>query len=173
MTQPGDVRPPLLAQPPGDRYRTAAPVVVLERPRMARATGLGLLMVLVVALVCAVLRGVLDLSGGIIAVAVAGGWAIGAAVRQGAWGGQPHRASSAPVAVGALLGGVCWLAGLIGAWLVAMAILPGSSRSFPDRLTGTPFLDWMGPQLGVADLLSLVLFVALGWFGARSAATRP
>ncbi|MCY7419575.1 MAG: hypothetical protein LH650_14010 [Chloroflexi bacterium] len=172
MTQPGDVRPSLLAKPPGDRYRAVAPVAVLERPRMARAVGLGVSVVLVLALLCALLRRVLDLSGGIIAVAVGGGWAIGAAVRRGAWGGQPHRASSSPVLLGALLGGVCWLAGLTGAWLVAMAILPGSSRSFPDRLTGTPFLDWMGPQLGVADLLSLVLFVALGWFGARSVATR-
>jgi len=139
---------------------------------MARAVGLGVSAVVVVALLSALLRGILDLSGGIVAVAVGGGWAIGAAVRQGAWGGQQHRASSAPVRLGALLGGGCWLAGLIGAWLVAMAILPGSSRSFPDRLAGTPFLDWMGPQLGIADLLSLMLFVALGWFGARSRATR-
>ncbi len=139
---------------------------------MARAVALGLSVVLVVALLCALLRGILDLSGGIIAVAVGGGWTIGVAVRQGAWASQPHRASSAPVLLGALLGGACWLAGLVGAWLVAMAILPGSSRSFPDRLAGTPFLDWMGPQLGVADLLSLLLFVALGWFGARSAVTR-
>ncbi len=139
---------------------------------MARAVGLGVSAVVVVALLSALLRGILDLTGGIIAVAVGGGWAIGAAVRQGAWGGQQHRASSAPVFLGALLGGVCWLAGLIGAWLVAMAILPGSSKSFPDRLAGTPFLDWMGPQLGVADLLSLMLFVGLGWFGARSVATR-
>jgi hypothetical protein len=139
---------------------------------MGRAVALGLLVALVVALLCALLRGILDLSGGIIAVAVAGGWAIGAAVQRGAWGGQPHRASSAPVVVGALLGGLCWLAGLVGAWLVAMAILPGSSRSLPDRLAGTPFLGWVEPQLGVADVLSLLLFVALGWFGARSVATR-
>jgi len=54
---------------------------------MARAVGLGVSAVVVVALLSALLRGILDLSGGIVAVAVGGGWAIGAAVRQGAWGG--------------------------------------------------------------------------------------
>ena len=138
---------------------------------MARAIGLGLAAALGVAAVSALLRGILDLSAGSIAIAVAGGWVIGAAVRQGAWGGQPHRASSAPIIVGACLGALCWLAGLVGAWLVAMAILPGSSRTFPDRLAATPFLDWLSPQIGLADVLSLLLFAAFGAVGARSAAT--
>ena len=172
MTLPGDVRPPLLAQPPGDRYRVAAPVTVVERPRVARGVALGLAAALAVAVVCAVLRGILDLTVGIIAIAVAGGWVVGAAVRQGAWDGQPHRTSAVPVLIGAALGGLCWLAGLVGAWLVAMAILPGSSRTFTDRLAATPFLDWLSPQIGLADLLSLLLFVLFGAIGARSAATR-
>ena len=138
---------------------------------MPRAIGLGMAAVLSVATASALLRGILDLSAGIIAIAVAGGWVIGAAVRQGAWGGQQHRASSAPVAVGASLGAACWLAGLVGAWLVAMAILPGSSRTFPDRLAATPFLDWLSPQIGLADVLSLLLFAVFGAVGARSAAT--
>ncbi len=74
--------------------------------------------------------------------------------------------------IGGALGAVCWLAGLVGAWLVAMAILPGSSRSFPDRLAATPFLDWLGPQLGLADFLALLLLLVFGAIGARSAATR-
>jgi hypothetical protein len=171
VTTPGDVRPPTLARPPGDRYRTPSPVLILERPRIARGVGLGLVAMLAVAVVCALLRAILDLSGGIIAVAVAGGWAIGAAVRQGAWGGQPHRPSTAPVIAGAALGALGWLAGLVGAWLVAMAILPGSSRTFTERLAATPFPDWLGPQVGLADLLSLLLFIVFGAIGARSAAT--
>jgi len=139
---------------------------------MARGVALGLVATVIVAVLSAVLRGILDLSGGIIAIAVTGGWVIGAAVRQGAWTGEPHRASTAPVLWGAVLGACCWAAGLVGAWLVAMAILPGSSRTLPDRLAATPFLDWLTPQLGLADLLSLLLFVGFGWFGARSPATR-
>ncbi len=52
-----------------------------------------------------------------------------------------------------------------------MATLPASSRTLPERLVATPFLDWLAPQLGLADVLSLLLFVGFGWFGARSAAT--
>jgi len=137
---------------------------------MARGIGLGLVAVVVVVAVGALLRGILDLSGGVIAVAIAGGWVIGTAVRRGAWAGRPHRASSAPVIWAAILGALCWLVGLVGTWLVAMAILPGSSRTFLERLAATPFLDWLAPQLGLADLLSLLLFVGFGWFGARSAA---
>jgi len=102
---------------------------------------------------------------------VAGGWAVGAAVRRGAWAGLPHRASAAPEVLGLLLGAATWIAGLALAWLVAMAILPASERSLIERLAGTPFLDWLGPQLGLADVLGLVLAALLGWFGARSAAT--
>jgi len=54
---------------------------------------------------------------------------------------------------------------------VAMAILPGSERSLLERLSATPFIDWLSPQLGLADLMGLVLAALLGWFGARSAAS--
>ena len=138
---------------------------------MLRAIGMGTVVLLVVALVYASLRGILDLTTGTIAVATAGGWAIGAAVRAGAWGGEAHRPSRRPVVAAMSLGAACWLACLVGAWLVAMAILPGSSRTFLERLAGTQFLDWLTPQLGLADLLDLVLFVTLAWVGSRSAAT--
>jgi hypothetical protein len=144
----------------------------MEHPRMTRGVGLGLVAAVVVAVVCALLRGILDLTTGIIVFAVAGGWAIGAAVRQGAWAGQPHRPSSAPALAGACLGVLCWLAGVAGAWVAAMATLPGSARTLLERLASTPFLDWLAPQIGLADVLSLLLFAGFGWFGARSAATR-
>ena len=144
----------------------------MDRPRLGRGSLYGLVAVLVIAGAAALLRGILDLSGGIIALAVGGGWAIGAAVRRGAWGGQLHRPSSGPGIVAAVLGAGCWLTSLVGAWLVSMAILPASSRSLPDRLITTPFLDWLSPQIGLADMLSLLLFIGFAWFGARSASTR-
>ncbi len=55
-----------------------------------------------------------------------------------------------------------WPASSARGWS-AMAILPASSRSLPDRLAATPFLDWLGPQLGLADVLSLLLFAGFGW----------
>ena len=169
-TGPGDVRPRHLERPPGERYPTLAPAI-RERPDLVRALILGVLAGVLVAAAAALLRSIVDLTAGLLALAVAGGWAVGAAVRRGAWAGLPHRASAAPEVLGLLLGAATWIAGLALAWLVAMAILPASERSLIERLAGTPFLDWLGPQLGLADVLGLVLAALLGWFGARSAAT--
>jgi hypothetical protein len=72
-----------------------------------------------------------------------------------------------------VLGLLTWVVGLLLAWVVAMAILPGSERSLVERLTGTPFLDWLMPQLGLADVLGLVLAGLFGWIGSRSAPTPP
>lgn len=109
---------------------------------------------------------------GLLVVAAAGGWAVGASVRRGAWAGMRHRPSAAPEVMGLLLGAATWVVALVMGWLVAMAILPASARSFGDRLAGTPFLDWLAPQLGLVDLLCLALAAVLGWMGARSGATR-
>jgi hypothetical protein len=138
---------------------------------MLRGLANGLAVVVAVAVAGALVRGILDLTVGTIALAGAGGWLIGTAVRMGAWGGLAHRASGRPAVMAMILGGTCWLLSLVGAWLVAMATLPGSSRTFPDRLAATPFLDWLAPQLVPADYLDLVLFVGLAWIGARSPST--
>lgn len=128
---------------------------------------------LLVAIAGGLLRSVLDVTVGLLALAVAGGWVVGAAVRRGAWGGLAHRASVAPEVLGLVLGAVTWVLVLVVAWVVAMAILPGSERTLLDRLAATPLLDWLAPQLGPADVLSLVLAAGLGWFGARSSASEP
>jgi hypothetical protein len=149
------------------------PTPVMERPRRARGLGYGLAVALAVAMAAVLVRGILELAVGTIALAAVGGWLIGAAVRMGAWGGQAHRPSSAPTLMSAGLGALCWVAGLVGDWIVAMAILPASSRTLAERLVGMPFLDWLSPQLGLADVLSLPLLVGFAWFGARSPATPP
>ena len=128
---------------------------------------------LAVAASVAFLRSVLDVTAGLIALAVVGGWAVGAAVRRGAWAGEAHRGSSAPALLGLALGALTWVAAMLLAWVLAMVILPGSERSLVERLTGTPFLDWLAPQLGLSDVAYLVLSTAFGWFGARSPGVAP
>src|SRR5690349_12636887 len=132
MTRPGDVRPGLLETPPGDRYASAPASPVMERPRTWRALAVGLAVVLLVGVASALLRSVLDMTTGLVAVAALGGWLIGAGVRTGAWGGRAHAPSSLPGMLAVALGVVAWLAGMLGAWLVAMAILPASSRAFEE-----------------------------------------
>lgn len=112
---------------------------------------------LLTALAWALLRGILELTTGLLAVAAFGGWAIGTSVRT-----APHARPIALIAAGG-----SWLAGLVLTWLVAMAILPGSSRTFLERVEHTPFLDWLAPQLGVLDLAGLVLLTGVATYAAR------
>lgn len=172
--EPGDTRPPSLAQPPGDRYRSRVPVEQpLATQTLARAAALGVVAVLGVAIVSALLRSILDINVGLLVLAGAGGWLVGAAVRVGAWSGRRHRASSAPVLLAASFGLLTWVGGLVGAWLVSMAILPASSRTLPERLVDTPFLDWMSPQFSLLEAVELLLLVGVAWFAVRSRAEAP
>jgi hypothetical protein len=104
----------------------------------------------------ALIKGILEFPG-VLAVAVVAGWAIGAVLWQ---------VRATPV-LAALIAGGTWLAGLVLTWLVAMAVLPGSSRTFLERVEATPFLEWQGPQFGPLELLGLLLYVGAALYGAR------
>lgn len=104
----------------------------------------------------ALIKGILEFPG-VLAVAVVAGWAIGAVL----WQVRATPLLAALIAAGA------WLLGLVLTWLVAMAILPSSSRTFGERVEGTPFLEWQAPQFGVIEVLGLVLYVAAALYGAR------
>ncbi len=119
---------------------------------MAEAVAVGLL----AACAWALIKGILEFPG-VLAVAVVGGWAIGALL----WQVRANPLLAALIAAGA------WLAGLLLTWLVAMAILPGSSRTFFERVEGTPFVDWLAPQFGVIEVLGLALYVIAALYGAR------
>jgi hypothetical protein len=92
-----------------------------------------------------------------LALAALAGWGIGKLI--GEAGGR------ALLAVG--IAALAWALGLVGTWLVSMAILQGSSRTFLERLEATPFLEWLSPQLGLLELAGLLLFVAGAAYGAR------
>jgi hypothetical protein len=112
------------------------------------------------ALAWALLKGILELSVGLLAVAALGGWAIGAVLRQ----------ARRSMLLAASLGAFAWVAGLILTWLVAMVILPGSSRTLAERLEATPFLDWLTPQFGLLEMVGLVLFIVGAVYATRPAA---
>jgi hypothetical protein len=118
--------------------------------------------VLLTAAAWALLRGVLGLGFTALAVSALGGWGIGAILRR----------ARAPVLLAVLLGLVAWALGLVFSWLLAMALLPASSHTFVERLQGTPFLDWLSPQLGLLEVAGLLVTVAAAAYGARPSA-RP
>ncbi len=109
------------------------------------------------ALAWALLKGILEFGPGLLGVAVVGGWAIGALLWQ---------VRATPLLAGAIAA-LAWLLGLVLTWLIAMAILPGSSRTFIERVEGTPFLDWLSPQFGLLEMAGLVLYVLAALYGAR------
>ena len=157
-----------LARPPGDRFRSATPPPIVERPDLVRATLLGAAGGLAYVVPAALLLAILSITAGLVAVAVLGGWLIGYGVRTGAWRGRAHRPSKAPLALAAGLGAAAWLAGLVLAWLVSMAILPASTKGFLDRLGANPFPDWIAPQLSLLDYLVLAVMVAVAWLAAHT-----
>lgn len=158
MAEPGERRPANTITPPvrpprgWERLRPRSPAAAVVE---------ALLVGLLTAVVWALLKGLLEFPG-VLAVALIGGWAIGVLMWQ---------VRARPV-LAAALATLAWLIGLLLTWLVAMATLPGSSRTFLERVEGTPFLDWLTPQLGPLEVFSLVLYVLAALYGARARTER-
>lgn len=155
MTTPGEQRPPSSSPPPAparrmegpDRFRPASvPVAFAEAALVA----------LVSAAAWAFVKGVLEFPG-VLAIAVVGGWLIGEVL----WSVRVHPAVAGVVAF------LTWVLGLVLTWIIAMALLQESARTFVERLQNTPFLDWLGPQFGWLEIAGLVLYVVAALFGAR------
>jgi hypothetical protein len=156
MNVPGEQRPPSSSpSPPAtrrsegpDRLRPGSvPVALAEAAAVA----------LVSAAAWAFVKGVLEFPGAL-AIAVIGGWLIGEVL----WSVRLH-----PL-VAAVIASLAWAVGLVLTWMIAMALLQESTRSFLERLQGTPFLEWLGPQFGWLEIAGLVLYVGGALLGART-----
>lgn len=116
-----------------------------------------LLVALLTALAWSLCKGILELGIGLLVVAVVGGWSIGTVLR-------PIR--RAPL-IAILFSVLAWLGGLVGTWLIAMALLQASSRTFLERLEATPFVDWLSPQFSLIEIIGLLLLIGAAAYGAR------
>ncbi|MBA2487890.1 MAG: hypothetical protein H0V36_01030 [Chloroflexi bacterium] len=155
-----------LARPPGERYRSrSAPVAT--GPAHLRGALAGLLVGGATALVLGLLSAILDVTLGLLVVAVVGGWAIGVAVVRATWRSTGQPAADATRVIGAACGVLAWLGGRLVDWLVSLAILPGSTLSIGERLVNSPFIVWLTPQLSLIDGGQLLLLAALAWRSAR------
>ncbi len=120
-------------------------------------------MALLAAAAWALLQGILELTVGLLVVAVVGGWSIGTALRP---------VDHARVAATALAG-LAWLAGLVGVWLISMALIEASSRTLLERLQATPFIEWQAPLFGLVEIVGLVLYVGAAAYGSWPRVTDP
>jgi hypothetical protein len=155
MTEPGEQRAPT-DRPPTTATRPPTGLGRLRPRTNAQALAEALLVALVSAVAWAFVKGILEFPG-VLAVAVVGGWAIGALL----WSVRAHPALAATIAL------MAWVLGLVLTWLTAMAILPDSSRSFFERVEHTPLLEWLSPQFGVIEVLGLVFYMLAALYGAR------
>jgi len=126
-----------------------------------------LLAALAVTAAWVLLAGLADVSWGMIAVAVAGGWLIGSWSAYGGWGEAPHvpavrlRQLAAGLALGA------WVLGWIGTYLWTRAILPSSTLDLAGRIQQTPFTSWFAGLFGPVEALEVVVIAAMAWRAAR------
>lgn len=147
--------------------RETDPAPLSRPPRIFLATLAGLLVVAVVALLLGLLRAVFELGPGLLVVAAVGAWLLGEAVARVAWGGAAHLPSTDVPRIAAVLGAVAWLAGSAVDYLVSLALLPESSRTFGERLSDQPFPAWLAPQLSLLDAAEIVVLVVVAWRSAR------
>ncbi len=155
MTTAGEQRPPTTGPAP-PRRRRAEGIDRLRPASLPTALLEAALVALISAIVWAFFKGVLEFPGALI-VAVIGGWLIGEVL----WSVRAN-----PV-IAAVIAALAWLVGLVLTWVLAMALLQESTRTFLERLQSTPFLDWLGPQFGWLEIGGLVLYVVAALFGAR------
>ena len=138
----------------------------MSRPNLRRGLAYGIAMALPFAAVWAVAAAVLDLGAGLLLVAAIAGWLIGTAAALGAEPGTIRR-TRGTVTLAVAVSLATWPAATIGAYLLGLAILPGSTLPFLERMANAPFLDTLAQQflpLGALELGALALF---GWLGAR------
>ncbi len=119
------------------------------------------------ALAMGLLAAIFQVELGLLAIAAVGGWAIGVAVAWGSWGFGVHPRMTGPPFLAAVLGGLAWLGGSMIDYLVSLAILPGSTRTFPERVAQQSFGDYLGQQLSLVDGLAVALLVLFAWRSAR------
>ena len=157
MSVPGDLRP---GRPTGGVRAQESDIDVRVPTGWSPVVGVlvALGIGLVSALAWSILRGILELSVGLLVVSALGGWGIGAALRRG--GGSR--------ALAVLLGTGAWGLSLLGTWFVTRLTLL-SDRPLGERLAQTPFLDFTAQQFGVLDVLSLALFACAAWIGVGRA----
>ncbi len=138
----------------------------MTSPNLERGLAYGVGMALPFAAAWAVGAAVLDLGAGLVLVAAIAGWLIGTAAALGAEPGTIRRTrGTVTLAVAVCL--ATWLAATVGAYLLGLAILPGSTLPFLERMANAPFLDTLAQQFLPLGPLELGAVAFSGWLGAR------
>jgi hypothetical protein len=161
----GESRPPTTSSPRADRpagERGAG----TARPRLLRGLAYGIGMALLFVLVWTVMAAILDLSAGLVVLGAAAGWLTGTAVALGAEPGTMRRQRSTILLAVAVAIGI-WIAGTALAYVVSLAILPGSTLDLLGRMANAPLLETVAAGFVPGGPLTLAALAVFAWLGAR------
>jgi hypothetical protein len=139
----------------------------LDRRRALHAFDWGALAALVVAVIYGVLWGAVQLYLGLIAVAVMGGWLIGAGVRRGAWRSGQHLPDVRLRLLSAGLALAAWLGGAFVAWVSSRALLPQSTLDLAERLAELGFTEYFVQVYDIVHGAAAAVMVFMAWRTAR------
>jgi hypothetical protein len=141
--------------------------LALSRDRALRAFDLGVLAAIGVSLAYGVLLYPVGLTWGLIAVAVMGGWVIGAAVRSGAWRGQLHERARSLQLLAVVLGIFSWLGGMFVSYVLSQALFPDAATPLMERLSAAGFAAYIDGTDRILNIVSLSALAFVGWRSAR------
>ena len=152
---PGERR---LAHPPSDRYRASEPIPEAAAPRdpgasIARGVVLAIVAGIVGAVVLVILGGILAVTAGLVVIAGATGWLVGAALRFGA-GDLLAPRRRIVIAVGIAVAAV--VLAQVGLWQYGLT--EGGVLSL---------VDYLSEVYGQLVPLEVVIAAALAWLAAR------
>ena len=157
----------MLERPPSERFGPPPRPPEVVATRTGRAVAGGVVGGIAAAVLWLVIGGILDLDAGLVVVAVVGGWLVGGGTALGAWGRTTsHRTGRIP-GLAAALALLARLAGTILLYLYAEVTLPASSLTLADRLSSTPFTDWLAPQFLPLGPVEILLLAGVSWWSAR------
>jgi hypothetical protein len=135
----------------------------------ARAVLFGVLVAAAVALAYGLLSEPLELTLGLLAIALFGGWFIGHAIEYGAWSGRPHETYKPFQWLALALSIGAWVAALFFAFTMSQVFIPASSLPLVQRLTIDGFTTYLSGLefVPVVHVVSLAVLAFMAWRGAR------
>lgn len=151
---------PTVAEPDEREY------AYLTRHRLLHAFDWGALAMIGVSIGYGLLLFPVELSWGLIAVAIAGGWLIGSAVRHGAWRDALHGPARSLQLLAVLLAVVAWFGAFFVAYVAGQLLLPEPAAPLAERLSPAGFAEYLA---GTYEFLHAIALAALAFMAWRSA----
>lgn len=139
----------------------------LTRPRALHAFDWGALAAVGVAVGYGLLLFPVELTWGLIAVALGGGWLIGRAVSHGAWRAAAHPLTRRLQLLAVLLAVLAWFGGFFVAYLMGQLLLPEASEGLSERISAPRFSEYLAGTYNFLHLLALAALAIMAWRSAR------